>query len=501
MTTDFLTRDELASRGFAAVGDGVEISRHALFFAPERIQIGAYSRIDAFAVLAAGAGGIRIGRNVHISAQATVLGAGAVDIEDFCTISVRCSIFSSNDDYSGATLTNPTVPIELRGVVTAPVRIATHAVVGAGSVILPGVTIGESSAVGALSVVKQDVPAFTIAAGAPARVVGRRGAEHRGMAAAYLDQLEEAAPAEAVAVPTESVADVSYASFPHVLAHLSQLQEQVNWLVDLDRQIREERSRIDIALGALEGMQEQIAPFHAARATAEYQEAFTHDSPLVSVCIATSNRAELLVERALRSVRAQTYRHLQIIVVGDHTMDDTESRLAALGDDRVQFVNLSERGPYPPPGNDRWYVAGAMAMNKALSLCRGHFVTHLDDDDAMEEDRIETLLAAAREHRADFLWHPFLSESPDGTWRQIGDGRRLEIAWVTTGAIFYHRYFATIGWDVHAYRVGEPGDWNRIRKIKMLRPRLHFVDRPLLRHYAERRQSAFERQPGERFLE
>lgn len=504
MNTDFLTPDELASSGLAAVGEGVQISRHALLFSPERIQIGAHTRIDAFVVLAAGAGGIRIGRNVHISAHATILGAAGVDIGDFATISVRCSIFSSNDDYSGATLTNPTVPIDLRGVVDAPVRIGPHAVVGAGCVVLPGITIDESSAVGALSVVKQNVPAFAIAAGAPARIVGHRRDEHRNLATAYLDELAKTPPTPVAeeqrpAAPAEPVAN-SFESFPHVLAHLTQLQEQVNWLTDLDRQLRVDRNRVDIALGTLEGVREQMMPFHAARATSEYQAAFTCANPLVSVCIATSHRAEVLIERAIRSVRDQTYPHLEIVVVGDHTMDDTEARLAALGDDRIRFVNLRERGPYPPPGDDRWYVAGSMAMNHALSLCTGHFVTHLDDDDAMERDRVETLLAAAREQRADFLWHPFWSESPDGAWRQIGDGR-LEIGWVTTGAIFYHRHFTAIGWDVYAYRLAEPGDWNRIRKIKMLRPRLYYVDRPLLRHYAERRQRIFEQQPGERFLE
>lgn len=510
MTTDFLESDEVASLGFAAVGEGVQISRHALFFAPERIQIGAYTRIDAFSILAAGADGVRIGRNVHISAHVTILGAGAIDIGDFSTISVRCAIFGSSDDFTGATLTNPTVSAHLRGVTDAPVRIGAHAILGTGCVVLPGVTVGESSAIGALSLVKADVPALSIAVGTPARITGRRQGQHRDLAEAYLTEQRDVSrssidsPAEAVLespgpVPPSAPA-VSAEAFAQVVAHLSQLQEQVNWLADLDRQIRVERNRVDHALGAIEGVREQIARFHAARATSDYQAAFTCASPLVSVCIATVNRAELLVERAVRSVCDQTYRHLQIIVVGDHTLDDTESRLAALGDDRIQFVNLAERGPYPPPGNDRWYVAGTMAMNKALSLCEGLFVTHLDDDDAMEADRVEVLLATAREHRADFLWHAVWSEALDGTWLQVGNGR-LEGGQVTTGSIFYHRYLASIGWDVHAYRLDEPGDWNRIRKIKLLRPRMHFVDRPLLRHYAERAQSAFEPQIGERFLE
>jgi hypothetical protein len=75
----------------------------------------------------------------------------------------------------------------------------------------------------------------------------------------------------------------------------------------------------------------------------------------------------------------------------------------------------------------------------------------------------------------------------DGEWRLIGDGR-FAVGQITTGSIFYHRYFARIRWDPLAYRLDEPGDWNRLRKIKVLRPKLHFVPEPLLHHYRERQQ-------------
>src|SRR5205085_1189814 len=149
---------------------------------------------------------------------------------------------------------------------------------------------------------------------------------------------------------------------------------------------------------------------------------------------------------------------------------DTMQRLAALGDSRIQFVNLPERGPYPRPGTDRWCVAGTNAGNLALSLCEGQFITHLDDDDRMVPHRIETLVAAARRDRADFLWHSFWYEHRGGTWTRVGK-EPLEHGQVTSGSIFYHRYFARLPWDVHAYRMEEPGDWNRIRKIRLLRPR------------------------------
>ena len=261
-----------------------------------------------------------------------------------------------------------------------------------------------------------------------------------------------------------------------------------------------ERGRIDWALGSLEGVIAQIDAYHSYRETKEYRVAYSSTAPLVSVCVATLDRADLLLERSITSLRAQSYRNLQIVVVGDNCSDDTALRLAAVRDDRIQFINLPERGPYPRPGIDRWSVAGCKAMNHALSLCEGQFVTHLDDDDAMVPHRIEKLIAEALQNRADFLWHPFWYENRDGTWVRLGNGR-LELGQVSTGSIFYHRYFAQFPWDVRAYRLGEPGDWNRLRKIKLLRPRTCFVDEPLLYHHVEQSQPAFVARGGEQFLE
>jgi acetyltransferase-like isoleucine patch superfamily enzyme len=179
---DFLSPDEVSRIGFAAVGGDVRISRHALFFAPERIRIGDHCRIDAFVILSAGFPGLRIGSHVHINAYSGFFGRAAIDVGDFCTFAQRCLVYSSNDDYSGETLTNSTVPDALRGSRDAPVSIGTHVIVGSGSVILAGVTIGDSSAVGALSLVKDDVEPFVIVAGIPARAIGERDRGHLDLA-------------------------------------------------------------------------------------------------------------------------------------------------------------------------------------------------------------------------------------------------------------------------------------------------------------------------------
>jgi hypothetical protein len=261
-----------------------------------------------------------------------------------------------------------------------------------------------------------------------------------------------------------------------------------------------ERHRIDHALLGVDGLLSEIDLYQDARKQPVYQKPFDAREPLVSICVATMNRSDLLVERCLNSLTGQSYRNIQIVVVGDHCTDDTASRVAALRDDRIVFRNLPSRGPYPPPGLDRWRVAGSNAINAAMELCEGSFVTHLDDDDCATADRIETLVEAAQRHRADFCWHPFWIENPDGSWYLRGDGR-FELSQLTTGSMFYHRYFTKFPWDVYAYRMHEPGDWNRLRKIRSLRPRLHFVDRPLMFHYTEGSQPPFVRFNGESFVE
>jgi hypothetical protein len=285
-----------------------------------------------------------------------------------------------------------------------------------------------------------------------------------------------------------------------ILAHLAALDRHNERILALESQLLLERDRIDWALGAAEGLSAAREAYQTERRTDAYWSAYAKAEPLVSICVATVNRPELLINRAMKSLTDQSYRNLQIVVVGDHCTDDTERRLAALPDTRIAFVNLAERGPYPSPGVDRWRVAGTNAMNRALQLCEGDFVTHLDDDDAMTPERIETLLEAARLHRADVLWHSFQSERRDGTWATLGNGE-FAVNQVTTGSIFYHRYFARFPWDVNAYRMSEPGDWNRFRKLKLLRPRLHYVDKPLLLHFAERSQLTFSRHEGERYLD
>lgn len=210
-------------------------------------------------------------------------------------------------------------------------------------------------------------------------------------------------------------------------------------------------------------------------------------TPRVSVCVATWNRAKLLTQRCLPSLMQQTYSHLEIVVVGDGCTDDTAQRIAALGDERIRFINLPQRGRYPDEPMRRWMVAGTAPMNHALSLCTGDFITHLDDDDEHDPTRVEKLVAFVRANDLDFVWHPFWEERVPGRW-DLYPCEQLRLAQVTTSSIFYRRWLGRIGWDINAHMLSEPGDWNRLRKFLYLGVRAMRFPEPLLRHYVENRQ-------------
>lgn len=165
----FLDPDGLAAMGFASLGENVLVSDKASIHGAARITLGSNVRIDDFCVISAGAGGINVGSHVHIAAGASLIGAGLITLEDFCNISGRVSIYSSSDDYSGATMTNPMVPDPFKDVTTDPVRLGRHVIIGCGSVILPGADLDDGCAVGALSLVSGIWPRFTVLAGAPAK--------------------------------------------------------------------------------------------------------------------------------------------------------------------------------------------------------------------------------------------------------------------------------------------------------------------------------------------
>ena len=106
---------------------------------------------------------IRVGRNVFVNQNCTFYDLGGLDIADDVMIGPNVSIITSG---------HPIEPSQRRAFVIAkPIVIERNVWIAAGATIIGGVTVGENSVVAAGSVVTKDVPANSLVAGNPARVI------------------------------------------------------------------------------------------------------------------------------------------------------------------------------------------------------------------------------------------------------------------------------------------------------------------------------------------
>jgi acetyltransferase-like isoleucine patch superfamily enzyme len=182
-------REELVDM-LGAVGENVAVNRSVLFYSPKNVFLGDNVRIDGFCILSAGSDGIVLDEHVHLSAYCFLVGArGRIHLQAYSGMASRSTLYTATDDFREGYLTGPTVPAKYRKVRGGDIILGRHGLIGAGSIVLPGVTIGEGAAVGALSLVRKDVPAFALVAGNPLRTLGRRNGDR-------LQQLENELAAE-----------------------------------------------------------------------------------------------------------------------------------------------------------------------------------------------------------------------------------------------------------------------------------------------------------------
>lgn len=103
---------------------------------------------------------------------------------------------------------------------------------------------------------------------------------------------------------------------------------------------------------------------------------------LVSIVVPTHNRSVLL-QRALNSLLKQTYKNIEIIVVDDGSVDNTQELLR----DKYSTENIVTLKNCTSQG-------APVARNKGIGAAQGEFITFLDDDDEFKPERIEKMMAA-----------------------------------------------------------------------------------------------------------
>lgn len=185
----FLSEKELQQTGFKSLGTNVKISDKVSIYNPANISIGSNVRIDDFCILSAGSGGIHVGNYIHIGCYSSFLGNAPIILNDCCAVSGRVAFYSHIDDTSGRYLVQPTFPAEYRRLISGPIIIERHGLVGAGSIVFPNVTVGMGAFVGAMSLVKEDCEPFWVYGGVPAKKIKQRHKDFLELEKAFFESL------------------------------------------------------------------------------------------------------------------------------------------------------------------------------------------------------------------------------------------------------------------------------------------------------------------------
>ena len=181
----YYNEQQLVGMGFKSLGSNVKISDKASIYNCEQIEIGDHSRIDDFCVIS---GKIKIGRNVHMAPFCLVAGGDeGIVFEDFSGLAYQAQVFTQSDDYSGKTLTNPTIPALYKNEFKKKIVIGRHSIVGAGSIIMPGVVLAEGTSVGAISLIRKNTESWSIYIGNPAKKIKVRSNNLLNLEKEYLN--------------------------------------------------------------------------------------------------------------------------------------------------------------------------------------------------------------------------------------------------------------------------------------------------------------------------
>ncbi len=215
-------------------------------------------------------------------------------------------------------------------------------------------------------------------------------------------------------------------------------------------------------------------------ARARYERLYSDptESPLVSVAIPTYNRGQLLVERTLPSIFAQTYGNIEIIIVGDCCADDTPERLKNVKDPRLRFFNLPKRTKYPDDPACRWYISGLVPLNKGMELAQGKWIAYFDDDDIMTPDHVESLLRFAQQGNYEFVAGLY-EEERDGQKRILGHKSAEYPEFGGHGTSLYRSYLRCIPYNINSWRkaYNRPQDIDRQLRLRKAGVRMELLEK------------------------
>lgn len=224
----------------------------------------------------------------------------------------------------------------------------------------------------------------------------------------------------------------------------------------------------------------------ALRAAEDYELAFSEAEPLVSFLVPTYNSFESLRDVALPSILEQSYRNLEVIVVGDEAPPQTAQAIEEIGDPRVSYFNRTVRGPYPHDSASRWFVIGSAPLADAVARARGRWIATLGDDDAVRPGHTASLLAAAQEHRYEHCYGQQLINFAEGEPMTVGKFPPELGEWGLQAAL-YHAGLRFFEPELTDAIYAEPNDWSICRRMLRAGVRTGMIDEIVVDKHESRR--------------
>jgi len=186
-------------------------------------------------------------------------------------------------------------------------------------------------------------------------------------------------------------------------------------------------------------------------------------NPKITVYIPTFNRIDILMDRALPSVRGQTYRNIEIIVAAHGCTDKTVETVNGIYDKRIRVLEVPRRQTYPPTAENHWLAGPVVPANAALGDVRGDLIARIDDDDIWSPDHLEVLLTFLRKFNFEFV--SACHETHEGRVSPYDlDGVRIG----ATQTWLYRSYLKFFRYNPDCWRKS----WNRVNDVD-LQDRMH----------------------------
>ena len=118
---------------------------------------------------------------------------------------------------------------------------------------------------------------------------------------------------------------------------------------------------------------------------------------LVSIVVPTYNHS-IYLKRALESIINQTYENWEVIVIDNHSTDNTFEVVANFKNNRIKYLQVHNKGII------------AISRNIGIKSANGEWIAFLDSDDWWTRDKLEICIQSINE-KVDFIYHVFRNYS------------------------------------------------------------------------------------------